>query len=169
MLDAAGAPGRVLTLGIGDMGLSARAKDSIRTFALGSCVAVVLWDPVRLAGAMAHVALPDSRTEPGKGRELPGYFADTALPALVGMMGRIGCLDPRGLVVKLAGGANVSDAAASFGIGKRNVLAVKKVLWGFGLGPMAEDVGGSISRTVELEMATGKLAIHSPGLKAWAI
>ncbi len=36
--------------------------------------------------------------------------------------------------------ANVADPNNTFNIGKRNVLAAKKILWQFGLGTVAEDV-----------------------------
>ena len=78
-------------------------------------------------------------------------------------MSELGC-DPRGkgFIVKMIGGASMINASDAFGIGKRNVLAIKKILWKLRLGAKAEDVGGTISRTVEIEVATGRVAIISP-------
>jgi chemotaxis protein CheD len=52
-------------------------------------------------------------------------------------------------------------------IGKRNILAVKKILWGYGLAPLAEDVGGSISRTVSVSVKTGEVTLSSPARGQW--
>jgi chemotaxis protein CheD len=43
------------------------------------------------------------------------------------------------------------------------VLAIKKLLWAKGLGPMAEEVGGHISRTVSVAVDTGLVHIQTPG------
>jgi len=71
--------------------------------------------------------------------------------------------DGRSLIVKLVGGAAVLEASSSFDIGRRNLLAIKKMLWARRLGAVAEDVGGNISRTVEVTVAEGRVHIYSPG------
>jgi chemotaxis protein CheD len=153
----------VTTLGIGDFGLVNRPGDLIRTHALGSCIAIVVLDPVTRTVGMAHVALPDSCVHEDRARKLPGYFANTAIPALLDLMRQSGAaLDLRQVVIKLAGGANVMDPNHTFNIGKRNLLAIRKGLWALGLGPIAEDVGGSISRTVTVGVDDGKVVVTSP-------
>lgn len=157
-------------LGVGDLGATNQPGASIKTFALGSCVAVILLDPRRKAIGMVHVALPRSDTNPARAREKPGYFADTGLDALFEQMARLGC-DPKGqgMVVKLVGGARVLDMDATFDIGHKNALAVKKHLWKLGLGPVAEDIGGTRSRTVEIEVDTGCVKVSSSTGETWGI
>jgi len=157
-------------LGVGDFGATNQPGTTIKTFALGSCVAVILLDPKRKAIGMVHVALPSSDTNPARAREKPGYFADTGLDALFDRMARLGC-DPKGhgMVVKLVGGARVLDMDASFDIGHKNALAVKKHLWKLGLGPVAEDIGGTRSRTVEIEADTGSVKVSSSTGETWGI
>ncbi|OVE77379.1 chemotaxis protein CheD [bacterium F16] len=152
-----------LILGIGDFGASKTSGDIIKTYGLGSCVAIVLLDPKTRTVGMDHVALPDSTIDAVKAERLPGYFADTGIPALIKQMADMGC-DPlgRGFIVKLIGGASMLNAGDAFSIGKRNVLAIKKILWKHRMGPKAEVVGGTCSRTVEVEVATGKVAVLSP-------
>jgi chemotaxis protein CheD len=70
--------------------------------------------------------------------------------------------------VKLAGGASVMDPGGFFDIGKRNILAAKRILWGSSLGPVAEDTGGAMSRTVTLAVTDGETTISS-GQKRWTI
>lgn len=90
---------------------------------------MILVDPKTETVGMAHIAQPDSSINKAKATEKPGYFADSAIPALLTQMTKFGC-DPRGkgMVVKLCGGANVMDTNDIFQIGKRNALAIKKIL-----------------------------------------
>ncbi len=157
-------------LGVGDYGASNQLSDEVKTFALGSCVSVILLDPKTRTVGMAHVALPDSSINKMKAAEKPGYFADTAIPALLAEMSKFGCHNKgKGMVVKLCGGANVMDTNDTFQIGKRNALAVKKVLWSYGMGAVAEDLGQNFSRTVSISVETGQVTLSSPGRPNWQL
>lgn len=152
------------TIGIGELGVVNEPGEVLKTLALGSCVAVIILDPASRTVGMAHVALPDSEVQPDRARKLPGYFADSAIPVLLEAMQKAGGnTDLRRLVVKLAGGASVMDQNNTFNIGKRNLLAVKKLLWQKRMGAVAEAVGGKISRTVNIYVDTGKVEITTPG------
>ncbi len=157
-------------LGIGDHGATNTPGTAIKTLALGSCVAVILMDPRSRTVAMAHVALPASEISIERAKDKPGYFADTALPVLLKAMSACGYTgNGKGLIVKMVGGAQVVDPNNVFNIGKRNVLALKKILWQIGMGAAAEDVGGNISRTVSVGVDDGKVVITSPGKDPWEI
>lgn len=159
-----------LILGIGDLGATSTPGSGVKTFALGSCVAVVMYYPKLHAVGMVHVALPESKINPAKGQECPGYFADLGVPLLLKEMVRLGCpANGRGIIVKMAGGASVMTHNDTFNIGKRNILAVKKLLWGLGMGALAEDVGGNFSRTVEADADSGTVLVTSPGRGQWEI
>lgn len=152
----------VLLVGIGEFEATSLPGFSIKTLALGSCVAVIILDPKTHTIGLAHVALPDSSIDADKARTQPGYFADTAIPALLARMAKHGA-QGKGLLVKLAGGASVLNDSNTFNIGKRNALAIKKLLWKYGMGPLAEDLGGEVSRTVEVFVDTGIARISTPG------
>lgn len=157
-------------LGVGDFGASKDPNDEVKTFALGSCVSVILLDPKTRTVGMAHVALPDSSINKAKATEKPGYFADTAIPALLSEMAKHGCDQKgKGMVVKLCGGANVMDSNDTFQIGKRNALAIKKILWQYGMGAMAEDLGKNFSRTVAISVGSGHVTLSSPGRPNWQL
>lgn len=159
-----------IILGVGDIGATAMRGESLRTIGLGSCVAVIILDPVTHCIAMDHVALPDSSTSPERAKAKPGHFADTGLPALLQLMAKEGSSPTgRGKIVKLVGGANVMDPNNTFNIGKRNVLAIKKSLWALGMGAIAEDIGGHISRTVQVDVESGRVVISSPSRESWEI
>ncbi len=55
------------------------------------------------------------------------------------------------------------DEAGHFNIGKRNALAVKRELWRLGYGVKNEDIGGSISRTISLSVASGAVIVSNGG------
>jgi len=160
-----------IMLGVGDYGATVAPGGVVRTMALGSCIGLMILDRGTRCVGMDHIALPDSAVSPDRAKQLPGYFADTGIPALLDLMKRVGgsLSKPSNLIVKIAGGANVADPNNTFNIGKRNVLAAKKVLWQFGLGAVAEDVGGNHSRTVTLYRDSGRIVLSCPGRPDWEL
>ncbi|HAR62145.1 MAG: chemotaxis protein CheD [Candidatus Margulisiibacteriota bacterium] len=155
-----------LMIGIGDYNASKAKGVAIKTLALGSCVAVILLDPVTEAIGMAHIALPEASIDFEKSKSKPGYFADTAIIALYRRMGELGSLTKiQDMYIKIAGGANVLNN--SMDIGNRNILAIKKILWQMGTGPVAEDVGHNYSRTVTAYTDTGLIEISSHSRGVW--
>ena len=158
-----------IVLGVGELGAANSPGTVIKTYALGSCVAIILLDPKTRTVGMAHIALPDSSINAQRAQERPGYFADTGIPALLKEMSKNGCKPGKTTIVKLVGGAQVMDNNKVFNIGKRNVLAIKKILWKYGMGSRAEDIGGNISRTVQVDVDRGKVLITSSNRKSWEI
>ncbi|OHD18394.1 MAG: chemotaxis protein CheD [Spirochaetes bacterium GWD1_27_9] len=156
-----------LTVGIGEYKISNNESDIIKTYALGSCVALMIYDKINKVAGMIHIALPESSVNLDKARALPGYFADTGIPILIEEMKKFGSVK-KNIWIKIAGGAKVMDPNSVFDIGKRNILAIKKILWNRNLGPIAEDVGGDFSRTVSLLVDTGEVILSS-GNRSWNI
>ena len=62
-----------------------------------------------------------------------------------------------------AGGASMMDPQAIFDIGKRNYLALRKILWKAGILLAGESVGGTMSRTIRLEIGSGRLWLQESG------
>jgi len=153
-------------IGIGDLE-PASGDQELKTYALGSCVAVVVWDAAIKAGGMIHIALPEARINPEKAADKPGYFADTGLPLLFERMGRLGARR-RTSWVKLVGGSSFFDTSNTFDVGRRNLTAIKDYLVKQGFAVAAEDVGGATSRTVALSLPTGELTI-SNGSQRWSL
>lgn len=148
-------------IGVGDMAVSNNPQVTLSTYALGSCVGVVAYDPVTRVGGILHLMLPDSTISPDKAVAQPAMFADTGLPmlmrALAGLKG-----DASRLKLYVAGGANVLSGADSFKIGDRNLAVVKKFLQANGLRVSGHDVGGTVNRTVHLEVGTGTMSLKTP-------
>lgn len=153
-----------LDVGIGEYQVSDDPTVEIKTYALGSCVALIVWDSLAQVGGMIHLALPDSTINPDRALTQPAYFVDTGIPVFLEALGQLGA-NRRSSYLKLVGGASVLDSNVTFDIGRRNVLAVKKVLWKLGMGIHKEDTGGEISRTVSLWILDGRIEISNAGRK----
>ncbi len=151
-----------LTVDISDLKVSADPNDLLVTYALGSCIAVMVHDPVRVAAGMIHYMLPLSETSPDKAKARPAMFADTGIPLLFQTMYSLGC-DKQNLVVKVTGGGALYDDGGLFNIGKRNYTILRKMFWKSGVIISSEDVGGAKSRTARLHVGTGRCTVTSQG------
>jgi len=151
-----------LTVGVGDCQVSDDRDSVLVTYALGSCIGVAIYDPAVGVGGLLHFMLPESSLDPAKAQLNPFMFADTGIPLMFRRAYQFGA-DKRRMVVKVAGGAQVMDENGVFHIGKRNCLAVRKILWKAGVLIQSEEVGGTISRTIRLEVGSGKLWLREPG------
>jgi chemotaxis protein CheD len=149
-------------VGVADMCISSASDDVIVTHALGSCLGISAHDPQALVGGLLHVMLPQSSINPDKARTNPFMFVDTGVPAFFRKLYEAGALKSR-LKVKVAGGSNVQGGEDRFAIGKRNYIMLRKIFWSNGVLIEAEDVGGSVPRTMYLEIATGKLRLSVAG------
>jgi chemotaxis protein CheD len=151
-----------IVVGVADCHVSNNPDGVLATFALGSCIAIAIHDPVAGVGGMLHFMLPESTIDRGKAQNNPFMFADTGIPLLFRGSFERGA-DRKRLVVHLAGGAQMVDDGGVFNIGKRNYLAAKKLLWKNGIMIQGEAVGGSTSRTVRLEVASGRFWLRESG------
>jgi chemotaxis protein CheD len=140
--------------------VSNNVNDHLITYALGSCIAVILYDPICVAGGMIHYMLPLSSTNPEKAKKKPAMFADTGVPLLFHSMYDLGCRKGD-LIVKVAGGGQLYDDNGAFEIGKRNITVLRRMLWKTNVLVTTEDVGGQKSRTVTLDIATGRCIVKS--------
>jgi len=153
----------LLVVGVGDCKHTLRETDTLVTYALGSCIAVGIWDPVSKVTGLLHFMLPESYPEIGSdAHEHPFRYADTGTPLLFRRAYELGA-NKRRLQVYLAGGASVVDDGGIFNVGKRNHAAIRKLLRKAGVLVYGEDVGGTHSRTVRLDSASGRFIISSPG------
>ncbi len=145
---------------IADLAVCNDQKVTLITYSLGSCIGVSIWDPVAHVGGMLHYMLPESALSPEKAKSNPAMFCDTGIPKLFRAAYELGAVKSR-LIVKVAGGSQLLDDNGTFNIGKRNYLSLRKIFWKNGVLIEAEDVGGSVSRTVRLEVATGRVTVKT--------
>jgi chemotaxis protein CheD len=150
----------LITIGIGGLEVSADRGSVLITHGLGSCIAVITYDPRLKIAGMLHFQLPSSSLSPERAAESPGTFADTGIPSLFERMYALGSRKAD-VVVKAAGGGNFHNDNGTFDIGKRNHTMMRKIFWKAQVLVTAEDVGGSKSRTARLFVDTGQVTIQS--------
>jgi chemotaxis protein CheD len=152
-------------VGVGDVNFASASAGPGRlvTYALGSCLGLCVHDPVAGVAGLLHVMLPTSTVDPARAATSPAMFVDTGVPLLFKECYKRGAQKER-LVVKVVGGARQAENEDddSFQIGKRNLLALRKLLWRNNVLLRGEDVGGArVSRTVYLDAATGALRVRA--------
>ncbi len=140
-----------------------RPPDVITTLGLGSCVGIVLYDPVKKIAGLVHVMLPDSTKIINNSNKYK--FADTGIDTLIHDMEKLGAVK-RNLIAKIAGGAQMFSFVNNLEmmrIGDRNVEASKDKLAKLRIPLLAEDTGANYGRTIEFNPDTGLLRIRSVG------
>ena len=147
-------------VGISEIYVTKNLEEDIITYSLGSCIGMTVYDPEVRVGGMIHYMLPLSKISQEKAKVKPGMFADTGIPILLRKVLVAGAAKDR-LIVKVAGGSQLMDQNKTFNIGERNYLVLRKLLWKNRILIKNEDVGGSESRTMRLEMETGRVTIKS--------
>lgn len=145
---------RLKPVDIADLAVSNDPQVTLITYSLGSCIGVTLWDPMARVGGLLHYMLPEAALSPEKAKRNPAMFCDTGVPLLFRRAYELGAVKQR-LIVKVAGGAQLLDDNGTFNIGKRNYLALRKLFWKNGVLIDAEQVGGTLSRTLRLDLRTG--------------
>ena len=155
-------PKKQFIVGMGDMLTSNDATALIVTYSLGSCVGIVIYDPIAKVGGMLHAMLPDSTINLDRAAKRPFMFVDTGLPAMFHAVYALGGLKHR-LQIKMAGGAEFLDEKKIFNIGQRNVEAAQAMLQRNGVSLAASETGGRESRTVRLDLSNGNFTLELPG------
>jgi chemotaxis protein CheD len=152
----------MIKVGMADLNICV-SPNAITTLGLGSCVGIVLFDPVRKIAGMVHIMLPDSTKIVNNANK--AKFADTGIDALIQQLMKAGA-DRRTLVSKIAGGAQMfafGNNSDMMRIGERNVEATKLKLGELGISIKAEDTGLNYGRTIEFYPESGELHIKSVG------
>jgi chemotaxis protein CheD len=152
----------LLIVGIGDLKVSNDPADVLVTHALGSCIAVLIYDPVAGVAGLLHFMLPESSLDCEKAVRLPCLFADTGIPLLLQSACQLGAAKSRMLVVA-TGGAQMLDPAGTFNVGQRNLVAMRDLFGSAGIVIHKEEIGGTSSRTVSIDVVSGRIQIRLPG------
>jgi chemotaxis protein CheD len=141
--------------------------DVLVTHALGSCLGLMIYEPVVGVGGLLHAMLPLSKMNPQKAEANPYMFVDTGVPALFRALYEKGCRKNR-MIVKAAGCGSPLGKHEMFKIGERNHTVLRKLLWKNNVLLESVEIGGTESRTVHFDLATGQTLISSNGRK-WAL
>ena len=150
-----------VVIGVGEVAVSNNPAVTLSTYALGSCVGIVAYDPAALVGGILHLMLPDSKISPAKASAQPAMFADTGLRQFFQELLAFGARPPR-LRLFVAGGATVIAGNDPFRIGIRNAEATRGLLLLHGFTSAFSDTGGTTNRTLHLALASGELTLKTP-------
>ncbi len=145
---------------IGDVAI-AKDSDNLSASGIGSCLAIILYDPKLKLGALAHAML--SSPTVGPGLQVTAHesgdtkYVDVAIDEMLTKMLSRGA-KREDLEAKLIGGANMFPAFKS-DIGNQNVLCAEEKLKKEGIKMIGEAVGGSQGRSVEFSVSSGIVTV----------
>lgn len=150
---------------IGEMKI-ARSPDQLLTDSLGSCLCLTVYDPVSGFGGLLHAMLPLSKVNLKKAETNPFMFVDTGIQALFEQLAAQENVAPKhNWLVKAIGCGNLMGHKAVFKIGERNYRVLRERLSNEGIRLKAEEIGGTVSRAVRLDLAIGQTIVCSNGVE----
>lgn len=139
-----------------------QTPDLLATDALGSCLCLTVYDTISQVGGLLHAMLPLSKINTQKAALNPFMFVDTGIPKLFQELSENGTHKDH-WVVKAVGCGNPMGAKEVFKIGERNYRVLQEMLSNEGICLSAEDVGGTMSRKVALDLSSGQTIVYSNG------
>lgn len=147
-------------VGIAEYALTARNEyQTLRSSGFGSCIGVVVHDDSADVTGLLHFMLPAieniSNPDPN-----PAKFGDAGIDAMIDSFREVGG-SLSTTTAKLAGGATMMD----FGndgdsIGTQNIAAARMVLDDHNIPVTATETGGSIGRSITVDVQTGSVTIQ---------
>jgi chemotaxis protein CheD len=142
----------IITVAPGEHEITA-AKDEIVATVLGSCISVCMRDPQAGVGGLNHFLLP--KNNGGSDANAGERYGDTAMEVLINGLLKRGAR--RGnLEAKVFGGARVLSGATMLAIGDGNIAFVEEFLKVENIPVVSKDVGGTRSRRIHYQPATGR-------------
>lgn len=163
----------VINLSVGELAICSH-KEIIRTVGIGSCIVVGLYCKKLRIGGLLHAMLPQSTPEEklnnhgmpqkiaeedGCGCKYFGKYVDDGINALVRLLEKAGA-KKEDLRAKMTGGATMLRFFGNGGsIGERNIDEARKQLQLLHIQIEGEEVGGSVGRMAELNVANGILNV----------
>jgi chemotaxis protein CheD len=146
------------TIGLGEIVVSNCLDDVLKTYALSSCVGVTVYSQSKRVAGMAHIVLPTPYENIEEVAQ-PAYYATKGVPLLINhVCHEYGCLK-KDLSINLFGGADSKKANDVFMVGRRNLTMVKQILEYMKLNYQLVDTGGNQSRTIEMDVFSGKIKV----------
>ncbi len=149
-----------IVVGLGEVKVAKDPSAILTCLGLGSCIGIAAYDPIAKVAGMAHIVLPCSN---GRSGPASSKYADVGIPYLLEQVNQQGALTSR-LIIKIAGGAQISKAAGledSFKIGQKNAAAVKELFGQIGIPIKGSDIGGDFGRTLKIFLDSGNTVVTS--------
>lgn len=147
-------------IGIGEYIISTNKEDIVKTFALSTCVGIVIYDVNKKILAMAHVLLPKTINDNGAETYNSAKYADTAVYNVFRDMKRKYNCNIQDLRASLFGGID-AEIGDCFKVGEKNVAVIKEILKKLNIRYDSANTGGRISRTIIAYTGTGEIDIRT--------
>ncbi len=141
---------------IGEMKITGDKKILVAR-ALGSCVAVAIYDGENEIAGMAHVLLGKGKKQ-RKGKT--ALYADKAIDRMVKEIRKSGG-KRKNLEAKIAGGASMFSSQSNGDVGRKNVEAVIKELKDRDIPITGKDIGGTHARNVRFKVGSMSMTVES--------
>jgi len=133
---------------------------------LGTGVALTIYDTINKVGGVAHIVMPESSLGNNYNEELPGKYANLAIPQLLEKYTELGG-QKRGSVVRMVGGAQLFNFGGGGGnmlnIGARNATAIRAAMSKLGFVIEKADTGGNKGKAIRFVLASGQLFVSPIG------
>jgi chemotaxis protein CheD len=91
----------------------------------------------------------------------PARCVDTGVPAMLDSVLKLGA-NRTALELKVFGGAQILQANEYFSIGRQNVDTMKAIVAELKLRVVVWDVGGTLNRSIKLNLANGRVHLQMP-------
>jgi chemotaxis protein CheD len=154
-------PNRLRVVGIGQFAVSADPDDTLITYGLAGNLGITAYDRVARVGALVHALTPVTAVNGEEALRWPARFIETGVTRMLEAMYARGARKDR-IEIRAAGGARPTGPDECFAIGRRNVVALKKVLWQHGVLIRTHDVGGTVTRALSLCIEDGRVEVATP-------
>ncbi len=160
------------TVDLGDIKVSNHRATVFSVKNIGTSIAVVIYDVQNKIGGIAHIILPESTLTNTYAEQIPGKYADTAIPQLLADFTTAGG-QKRTSVIRLIGGAQLFNFGGGgsniLNIGARNVNAIQAALSKQGMAIEKSDVGGNKGRSLRFVLTTGQVMIEQSGARSYTL
>lgn len=148
--------GKIIEIRVGEQAIGYNS-DIIKTFGIGSCVVVCLYDKHQKLGGMLHAMLPGKN----KNNNKDPRYVENAIDLLLEKLLEKKCRKEN-IRAKITGGANMLRSIRSRKncLGDRNVRSAKEKLADLDIVVENEIVGGEVGRMAEF-LSKGLLTVRS--------
>lgn len=155
----------IRVIGLGEYIVSNNTEDSIKTFALASCVGLVMYNKKEKKLGMVHIVLPEVAESESAPTKRAGYYAQTAVPILLDEVFGGHLPEKKDYKISLYGGAISRNEKDIFCIGERNVSQIEKILISKGYTFDRKNTGGRCSRTIEAFVCNGNVLVRTQKMR----
>ena len=152
---------RLRVVGTGQFAVSTDPDDTLITYGLSASLGVTAYDRVARVGGLVHALTPATGLHADDAQRWPSRFIETGVARMFDAMYARGARKDR-IEIRAAGGARAPGCDECFSIGRRNVVALKKVLWQCAMLIRTHDVGGPVQRTLSLCIEDGRVEVATP-------